>query len=296
MTNARSRRRRNLLAVTSLGLAGLLVGLLAGCSASGAPAAVAAPIVTAPATPAVSYADLAGNWQISSTAPTSAGLSSLAGSFAVSGETVSGMLHPLTGSCLTPSLSTPFAVTGAIAAGGELTLTSSSFQGGTLHLTGTIAADQHSLLNAQYSISGGSCAPAAQPSFASLRPQDNSPITIAQQYQPIQGTYTGNFSDPDGVVMNVSAVLTQSSSPDANGYYHLSGNATFANNPCLNAPVVTDSVINGATISTTYTDPNTGNSITATGTFDSTATTLNVTSWTLAGSCGPDQGTGTLTK
>ena len=97
--------------------------------------------------------------------------------------------------------------------------------------------------------------------------------------------------------MAVSANLQQSSAADANGYYHLSGTATFANNPCLNAPIVTDSVINGATITATYTDSQTGNSITGTGTFDSTASTLTVTNWTLTGTgqCA-DSGTGSIAK
>ena len=287
------RRRRHLLAITSLGLAGLLVGLLAGCSSTPAPAASGT--TTPVPTPAVSYADMSGNWQVSSTTAANAGLSSLGGSLSVSGETVSGIVHPLSGTCITPALSAPFAVSGSVAPGGVLTLTSTTFAGGTLHLTGTVAANQHSLLNPTFTVSGGACAP-AQPALARPVPQDTTTTTIAQQYQPISGTYTGAFADPDGVVMNVSATLTQSTSADANGYFHLSGNATFANNPCLNAPVVTDSVINGNTITATYTDPSTGNSITGSGTFDATATTLTVTTWTLTGSCGPDHGTGTLSK
>ena len=284
------RRRRNLLTITSLGLVGLLAGLLTGCSASSSPTTT----VASPTSSAPSYAELAGNWQISSSTPANAGLSSLGGSLAVSGSTVSGVLHPLAGSCVTPANSSPFRVTGAISAAGVVTLASTNFAGGVLHLTGTLAADQHSLLDPAVSVSGGSCASVTRQSL--LAPEDNSTITIAQQYQPIRGTYTGSFSDPGGVVMAVSAVLSQSSSPDASGYYHLTGDATFANNPCLNAPVITDSTINGASITATYTDAQTGNSIVGTGTFDATAANLSITQWSLSGSCGADQGTGLLTK
>lgn len=276
---------RKLLALTSLGLAGLLAGLLAGCSTSSTRSTTA---------PMPSYADLAGNWQFTSSAnPT---LTSLAGSLTVDGPNVTGMLHPLAGACVTGPTAAPFAVSGTISSAGLLTLTSTSFTGGTLHLTGTLAANQRSLQNPAYTVSGGICA-AATPALARLTPQDNPTITIAQQYQPISGTYTGNFSDPDGVILAVSADLQQSSSPDANGYFHLSGTATFANNPCLNTPVVTDSVINGATVTATYTDSATGNSIIATGTFDPSATTLTVSNWTLSGatSCA-DSGTGSIAK
>ena len=276
---------RKLLALTSLGLAGLLAGLLAGCAATSS---------STPAASTQTYADLAGNWQFTSAGnPT---LTSLAGSLTVSGANVSGILHPLAGACLTPANSGPFPVSGNISSAGLLTLSSASFPGGAFHLTGTLAANQHSLQNPAYTVSGGSCA-ASTPALARLSPQDNPTITIAQQYQPISGTYTGNFSDSDGIILAVSANLQQSSAPDSNGYYHLSGTATFANNPCLNTPVVTDSVINGASITATYTDAQTGNSIIANGTFDPTATTLTVSNWTLSGanSCA-DSGTGSIAK
>ncbi len=278
---------RKLLALTSLGLAGLLAGLLAGCSTTSSP-------TQSTTAPTQSYAELAGNWQFA--AAGNPALTSLAGSLTVSGANVTGMLHPLAGACVAGPTAVPFAVSGAISSTGLLTLTSTSFAGGTFHLTGTLAANQHSLQNPAYAVSGGSCA-AATPALARLTPQDNPTITIAQQYQPISGTYTGSFSDADGIILAVSANLQQSASPDANGYYHLSGTATFANNPCLNTPVVTDSVINGATVIATYTDSATGNSIVATGTFDPTATTLTVSNWTLSGSpsCA-DSGTGSIAK
>lgn len=279
------RPRRLLLSASTLSFVALVGSVLTGCSGSTS--------TTASSTLATqSYAELAGNWQFTSAGNTA--LTSLGGSLAVSGSTVTGMLHPLAGACVTGAATAPFAVSGSISSAGLLTLQSSNFAGGAFHLTGTLAANQRSLRSPAYTVSGGSCA-SATPALGRLTPQDT--ITIAQQYQPISGTYTGNFSDPDGVVMAVSANLQQSSSADANGFYHLSGTATFANNPCLNAPIVTDSVINGATITATYTDSTTGNSIIGTGTFDATATTLNVTNWVVTGSSAcADSGTGSIAK
>ena len=148
------------------------------------------------------------------------------------------------------------------------------------------------------SVTGGTCAAPANVT-GSAQPLDGSSTgggVIAQQQQPVNGTYAGSFAGVDGVVAEVSAVLTQSASPDADGRYHLSGNASFAGSPCISAPVITDSVVNGNAISVTYTDPQTGSSVTGDGTFDATATSLTVSSWTLSGSCGSDQGTGLLTR
>lgn len=270
------------LAIATLALA---TSLLDGCAGQAA-SSVSSPLAT------TSYADLAGNWQFTSAANVK--LTSVGGALTVSGSKVTGMLHAQVGACVVSTAAEPFAVSGEVSPAGVLTLTSQNFAGGTFQLTGTVAANQRSLQNPAYTVTGGSCSSPSS-ALAHLEPQDT--ITIAQQYQPISGTYTGNFSDADGVVMAVSAQLQQSSAPDTNGYYHLSGTATFANNPCLNAPVVTDSVINGATITATYTDNSTGNSITGSGTFDSTATTLTVTNWSLTGAamCA-DSGTGSIAK
>lgn len=207
MTTSLRNHRHTLLALAPIGLT---AALLSGCSTSTSTNTLAS-------TPTQSYAELAGNWQFATASNTS--LSALGGSLSVSGANVSGTLHPLAGACVTGPAAAPFAVAGHISSAGLLTLNSASFAGGAFHLTGTIAADQHSLQSPAYTISGGSCE-AATPALSRLHPQDT--ITIAQQYQPISGTYTGNFSDPDGVVMAVSANLQQSSSPDSNGYYHLS--------------------------------------------------------------------------
>lgn len=253
-----------------------------------------------------SYSRAAGNWQFTSSSATAARLPALTGDLTVSGTQLSGTFHPLVAPTLCIPVNTLIHVTGAIT---EPTSTSSRMSlsaplaGGTLTIAGTLAPNQHSLLNPSYSVTGGACAfPApnlvigqAQPNLE-LSPRDSPSPVIGQQYQPISGTYTGNFSDSDGVILSLTANLSQSSQADSDGNFHIAGNATFPNNPCLNLPVVTDSAVTGSTVSTTYTDQSTGNSITAVGNFNTDATILTITSWTLTGNCGPDRGTGMITK
>src|SRR5438034_904192 len=68
-----------ILKVASLGLAGLIAGLLSGCTVS----------TTSPAL--TSYSNLVGNWQFTSNSI----LPALSGNLTVNGSQVSGTLHPL---------------------------------------------------------------------------------------------------------------------------------------------------------------------------------------------------------
>ncbi len=281
-TTAR-RYRRSLLALTSLGAAGLLAGLLTGCSSATNPPEPAA-AVTASISPA-----LAGNWQF-----TSGPAVRLAGALAVTDNQVTGLLHPVSMSCA--SSTAAFAVHGTVSPEGKLTLASGAtgFAGGALSISGAPAPDQHSLVDPVLTLTGGTCG-AITTAPDTLRPADGV-TTTGQQYQPITGSYSGTFTDTHGAAGAVDATLSQPTQPDTNGVYHLTGTATFANNPCLVSPVITDSTVTGNQISATYTDPNTHASITGTGTFSPDATTLTINNWVLTGDCDSDTGTGLLTR
>ena len=232
-----------------------------------------------------SFAAATGNWKFST------GSTALAGSLTISGSAVTGTLHPLAAACAaSPDL---LQVAGTIDASGLLTMTSTKLTSGRLSISGTLAADRHSLTNPSITLTGGACAtPADRP--GSLVAHAVSAAS-AQQYQPLTGNYTGSFVDSSGTALAVSATLSQPTTPDANGVYHLTGTATFPNTPCLTTPVITDSTVTGDTIQATYTDSQTGGTVVATGTFSSDAQTLTISSWTLSG-CDIDTGTGTLTR
>ncbi len=246
-----------------------LIGLT-GCSGGFTPAAFTNP------------ASLTGNWQVSSVAAAASRLPSLSGELTGTTAAVTGIVHPaLSSSCTSPAA---IEVSGHADDKGLLTLTG-SLGGGTLTVTGTPAPDGKSLNGASYNVTGGSCA------FSSPAP------AIMQAYSSVTGTYAGSFSDPGGQVISITASLTQTPESDTDGNFQLSGTGTFPNNPCFSSPVsISNSQVTGGSFTLTYADPATQNSVTASGTFSTDARTLTVTNWTLTGSCGPDSGTGSLTR
>ena len=177
---------------------------------------------------------------------------------------------------------TAFAVSGKADSKGLVTL-AGPVAGGTLTLSGTLAADGQSLTDATYNVAGGACGFLAPASAQ------------AQVYMPISGAYSGTFRDGDGQIATVQATLSQSADANGDGNYTLTGTAA-PNNPCFSASVpVSATTVSGGNFTLTYTDPNTSNSVTATGLFSADASTLTVTNWTSSGSCGSDSGTGTMT-
>jgi len=289
-----SRTKRRLLAVTSLGLAGFIAGLLTGCGSG---------ILPSSTTAANPFAQAAGNWQISSSAATAARLPPVGGSLTVSSAsnataTVAGILHPLftASSCLPASTALP--VNGAVDASGQLTLAANLPNGGTLAVAGTLTADRRSLTSPTYTITGGPCASTApQNSAGTIHPRDPAPPVTAQQYQAVSGTYAGTLTTSDGQTFALSSTLTQTSQPDANGVYHVSGTAASPGNRCVPASLpATASTIDGGSISTTYTDSATGATISATGATSPDAATITISSWTINGICGSATGAGTLTR
>ncbi len=284
---------RRILAVTSLGLAGLIAGLLSGC----------APGVSNTTSASVNpFANASGNWQFNSTAAAARRLPTVGGSLSINGVNVSGNLHPLHVSgpqCLPAA--TVLAVTGRIDSASHLTL-SAPLPGGTLSLSGTLAVDGRSLSDPTYTVTGGDCAApaaqtAAQTAFARDTPPNAKPQVTAQQFQPLGGTYTGTLTTADGETFSLSSNLTQTSQPDADGVYHVSGSAISPGNPCVpSALLATASTIDGGSVSTTYTDAATGTTITGAGSSSPDASTITISSWTITSPCGQDSGSGTLTR
>jgi hypothetical protein len=229
--------------------------------------------------------NVAGNWQISSSSTAAANLPAISGALAGTGAAITGVLHPLgLSGCI--SAATVFTVNGSATSTGAVKLTSSSFAGGSvLTVNGTLATDGRSLTNATYTVTGGSC------SFATAA------TATAQAYAGINGTYTGTLTDASGQGGAITATITQSTTPDANGNFSVTGAASFPNNPCIASPSSSStSQVTGGTFSFTYTDSASGNQVLTSGNFSTDATTLTVTNYTLTGSgyC-QDTGTGVLT-
>lgn len=256
---------------TSLALAVTLAVALTGCSPEGS--------VYTTDTVAV-----AGNWQFSSTAASAARLASLSGVLSGTGSSITAILHSDSStSCVAPT--TAIALTGTTSAQGITTLTSSNFPSGTLTISGTLALDGKSFTSATYTVAGSTSCAFASPANAT-----------ANDFNPISGTFTGKFSDVAGPVLTISALLAQSPTSDANGNFTLTGEASFGNACFSNNVPISNTQVTGGNFTFTYADPVTTNSVVATGTFSTDGATLTVSNWTLTGPCGPDSGTGTLTK
>lgn len=225
-------------------------------------------------------ASVTGNWAFTTQANASkltlnAGLSSQ-----VDGA-VSAVAH-LSGAACIPS-TTAIVLNGSVDENGRLTLTSNPFAGTTLKVAGQVATDGKSISDTTLTFDGGSCSNLGAMAASTT------------QYAQINGTYAGTFYDNNNNQLPVTAQLTQTTQPDANGQFHLSGSATFPNNPCFTQPIVTDSLVTGSSLSATYTQGNA--TITAVGTFNSDATQLTISNFTVQGGlCNGDAGTGLLTE
>ena len=286
MLSSRSTRTRRVAAFTTLALAGLLAGLLSGCGSAKYNELNTSTTTTSSAN---AFAGATGNWKFTTGSLTQ--LPTLAGSVTVTGSAVSATLHPLLASCAPPT--DILHLSGKVDTNGLLTITSADWPDGQLSISGTLSSDRHSLANPSITVTNGVCdTPAPHTSNLAARVTSSA---SAQQYQAVTGNYAGSFVDSDGASIAVSATLSQPTAPDANGVYHLTGYATFPDNPCLTAPVITDSTVTGDSIQTTYTDSQSGAKVVATGTFSPDAQTLTLSNWTLAG-CGDDTGTGLLIR
>lgn len=246
----------------------LLVFAVAGCTAT----RMSGPV-----------ANLTGNWSFTAqpASSTSSQLTLNAGlSSQVNGQ-VTAVAHLTGASCA--SASTPITMAGTLNGFGQLTLVSQPFDGTVLTIKGEIPAGASKLTQTTLTFKGGSCG------SLGARPADST------QYSQINGTYTGSFVDAGGDQLPVTATLTQTTQPDSNGQFHLSGSASFPNNPCFSQPIVTDSLVTGSSMSTTYAQGNA--TITAVGTFNADATQLTVSNWQVSGGlCDGDTGAGLLTE
>ena len=226
--------------------------------------------------------NLTGNWSFTTQSASSASQLTLnAGLVSQVNGQVTAVAHLNGASCF--GASTPIAMAGTLNGSGQLKLVSQPFNGTVLTIKAEVQQGTSTLTKTSLTFTGGNC--------GSLGAQ----AATTTQYAQINGTYAGTFVDAGGNSGAVTSVLTQTTQPDANGTFHLSGSSTFANNPCFSQPILTDSLVTGSNMSTTYAQGTA--TITAVGTFNADATQLTVTNWHVSGGmCDGDSGTGVLTK
>lgn len=222
---------------------------------------------------------LSGNWAF---APASSNVVLNLGFMQGAYETVSAVARLNGVSCISPT--TDILLTGSVGGDNRMMLVSSAFGGTTLTLQGQVSGDGKGIAAATWTFTGGNCGTLGKASVT------------ATNYSAINGTYTGSFTDAGGNSLPVSALLEQTSQPNLDGQFSLTGTATFPSNSCFaHQPSVTTSVVTGSNLAMTYQDPLGSTTLTAVGTFNAQATQLTITNWTISGgNCNGDSGTGLL--
>ena len=222
---------------------------------------------------------MAGNWSFANSSNVVLNVGFTQGSY----ETVSAVGRLEGTSCV--GADTNILLTGSVDGDNNATLISQPFGGTTLTIKGQVAANGKGMAGATWTFAGGPC--------ASLGTAN----VTATNYNTIGGTYVGTFMDTNNNSMGVSAFLQQTTQPDANGQFSISGTATFPANGCFTEqPTVTSSLVTGDSLSMTYTDPGSGAVLTVTGSFNSAATVLTIANWKITGgTCNGDAGTGSWT-
>lgn len=241
-----------------------------------------------PSAPDSSYLNLTGDW-VALAAPNPANpgtlptpVSDFFGALQSSGGTVTGTLRAISLSlpqCVTQDLQ----ATGTIDTNNSLKLTI-PISGGTATITATITTPE-SYTPGTWQIVGGTC---AMPSTS---------IDVAE-FAPATGTYTGVLNVLDlttdlpvaGTATNVTAVLTQSTTPNADGEYPLSGTVTATGACSGSFPIANEAVSGGVLMPT----PATGPLGVLNGGIIPTATTL-IADFSPSPACGSQIYSGTLT-
>jgi hypothetical protein len=223
---------------------------------------------------------LSGNWSF---APSSSTVFLNLGFTQGAYETVSAVARLNGSSCI--SANTNILLTGSVGGDNQMLLVSSPFGGTTLTLQAQVSGDGKAMAGATWSFSGGNCGTLGKANVT------------ATNYSSINGTYTGTFVEESGTQMAVSALLQQTSQPDLNGQFSLSGTTSFPSNGCfVDQLTMQTSDVTGSSLSMTYTDPASSATLTVVGTLNSPATQLTITSWSIqGGACNGASGTGSLT-
>ena len=227
-----------------------------------------------------SAVDLTGNWQISATSALAGPGGVLAGSIAQSGTALSGVMHIYNSLCYDFMTSIPF--TGVMTSGTTATVTTTAVQGQIITANLNAAVDGNSATGT-YGIAGG-CA------------NGDTGTLMGYKVKSLSGTWKGSFTD--GVFqIAITAVLTQSG-PDAAGYYHLTGTASFSGSPCFATGTISSgtSAVNGGAVVLYMTTSN--GTVSASGMISDLpfANTLSGEYSVIGGTCAGDAGGGTLVR
>lgn len=236
--------------------------------------------------PATPFSLQSGNWNVNASSSAAPGNNFIVGgNLTQSGTNISGVMHIFSSACFDLTIDVP--VTGSVSAQ-SVTLTSSAIAGQvvTVNASGTSAT----ALTGTYSVGGTGCAAGDKG-------------TISANLVPsISGSWHGTFTSSvaAGTTINATATLTQSSTPDADGLFPVTGTVTFTGSPCFASGTIRQSIFAGGVLGldlTTNDTPTPGEVIVSV-VMDSPSTATAATGIIQidAGSCNGDIGTGHITK
>jgi len=192
-----------------------------------------------PASSAPTTYNLTGNWEVLDPDPAQS-LSSILhfnGALQFNGSTVTGTFLSIatnpTGTC--PTFTTDLAVAGTLDASNNLTLTIPIY-GGVATITATLAPDPQTFTPGSLQIAGGTCSMPA------------SSINIVQ-FAPVTGTYFGMLttSGRNPVKADITEVLVESTTPNSDGLFPLTGTMTIRG-PCAETTPLVSETVSGNSI------------------------------------------------
>jgi len=227
----------------------------------------------------------AGNWNVNASSTFAPGNNFIVGgNLTQSGSSISGVMHINNSPCFILASDVP--VSGSIS-GQTVTLSSAASVGPVVTVSAN--ATSATAMTGTYTVAG-TCA-------------DGDKGTISANLVPsITGSWHGTFTSQvtPGTTINATANLTQSPTPNADGFFPVTGTVTFTGSPCFTSGTIVQSIAAGSVIGleiTTNDQPTPGEVVFA-AIIDSPATGTAATgSYEIAaGSCVNDTGNGHITK
>jgi hypothetical protein len=225
--------------------------------------------------------NISGNYDLTATSQVVANTSFIGGALnSDSAGHITGTMHVAQSSCY--SLITDVPVTGTVNAQGQLSVTTASVGSQVVNVTANVSSDASTISSGTYTITGG-CAGGDHGTITGFR------------MQPFTATYSGNFISVFGPpTVSVSVPLSQSSTADSDGFFHITGTATIGGTTCFSSATVSNSVVAGEAMLLELTT-NTGATIDFVGlATDSSAKTVSGNYSVSGGACSGDHGTGTV--
>ncbi len=188
-----------------------------------------------PGSSATPLAIQSGNWSISGTSTAGNGSFVLGGSLSQTGNNISGIMHffSANAACFNSADDIPFSGT---ITGQKVTLTSPSVAGEmlTVNATGSSMA-----LSGSYSIIPS---PGVTTCIGAVTDQG---MFTGSLVPSISGTWHGSLVSilTPGTPIGVTANITQSSTPDAHGFFPVTGTLTFTGSPCFTSGDIQSTVL-----------------------------------------------------